>query len=106
MVVATEALDTGIKASDYMIINGCTTVMIKKDFSGRSEDRTRDGTTEIELSDSQAPCKTREGKPCKKSRSVVKQNVSSSPRESSYRPLSPPLPPPLPPSLQCLEELF
>lgn len=32
MVVATEALDTGIKASDYMIINGCTTVMIKKEY--------------------------------------------------------------------------
>ena len=79
--MATEALDTGIKASDYMIINGCTTVMIKKDFSGRSEDR----TTEIELSDSQAPCKTREGKPCKKNRPTVRQNVSSSPRESSYR---------------------
>ena len=41
-MVATEALDTGIKASDYMIINGCTTVMIKKDSSGRSEDRTRE----------------------------------------------------------------
>ena len=30
-MVATEALDTGIKASDYMIINGCTTVMIKRE---------------------------------------------------------------------------
>lgn len=83
---ATDAQDTGIIASDY--------IWWQRRTSRGGAKIGHERTTEIELSDSQAPCKTREGKPCKKSRSVVKQNVSSSPRKSSYRPLSSPLPPP------------
>ena len=74
---ATDAQDTGIIASD------CIWWQRRTSRGGAKIGHER--TTEIELSDSQAPCKTCEGKLCKKNRSTVRQNVSSSPRESSYR---------------------
>ena len=74
---ATDAQDTGIIASDY--------IWWQRRTSRGGAKIGHERTAEIELSDSQAPCKTREGKPCKKNISTVRQNVSSSPRESSYR---------------------
>ena len=77
VTVATDALDAGIIASNY--------IWWQRRTSRGGAKIGHERTAEIELSDSQAPCKTREGKPCKKNRPTVRQNVSSSPRESSYR---------------------
>ena len=73
VTVATDALDTGIIASDY--------IWWQRRTSRGGAKIGHERRAEIELSDSQAPCKTREGKLCKKNRPTVTVTVTVVPPE-------------------------
>ena len=73
VTVATDALDTGIIASDY--------IWWQRRTSRGGAKIGHERRAEIELSDSQAPCKTHEGKLCKKNRPTVTVTVTVVPPE-------------------------